>query len=342
MYHRALLTSLVLLVAACTPTATPTTTTTVTSTTAPALDPVEARYGYQPGQSVTYDVNVRQDITFDATGDSTDLGDETLPIDADLVSENLGTTTYAPEAVSGSTISLHISASFADTQVRGTVNGDTIDDLADGGVAVDLGRIQPVALTVMVDALGRVLDDGSAAQPMVGADVAALTGITNDLFSVPIGPEFPDRVLTTGDTWQTMSERPGQDGPIPVVGDSRVVDHRDGVLTVETQTTADAYLVDFSREFRDLFLAFSELEGADVPPELTEQLDQIAFRIAVQESVTTETAEFDLDRGLVTKSTKSTNVQLHMEFRAPDEGGEMRSFDIRLDVDQTAVFSLRN
>lgn len=342
MYQRALLTSLVLLAAACAPTATPTTTTPVSTTAAPASDPVQARYGYQPGQAVTYDVTVRQDITFDATGDAADLGDETLPIDADLVSENLGTTTYMPESASGSAITLHLSAAFSDTQIRGTVNGATIDDLTDGGVAVDLGQIQSVAVTVIVDSLGRIIDDGSEGEPMIGADVAALAGVTNELFSVPVGPEFPETAVTTGDTWQTMSERPGQAGPVPVVGDSRVIDHQDGTLTVETATTTEAYLVDFSEEFRDLFLAFSELEDADVPPELTEQLDQIVFRITVEESVTTETAEFDVERGLVTGSTKSSTVRLHMEFRAPDDDGELSSFQIRLDVEQTAVFSLQN
>lgn len=341
MYQRALLTSLVMLVSACTATATSSTTAAATTTTTLAPDPVQARYGYQPGEAVTYDVTVVQDITFDATGDADGLGDETLPIDADLVSENIGTTTYTPESASDSAITLHVAAAFADTQMRGAVNGETIDDLADGGVAVDLGRIQPVAVTVIVDTLGRILDDGSDGEPMVGVDVAALAGVTNDLFSVPIGPEFPDAAVTTEDMWQTISERPGQDGPIPVVGESQVIDHQRGALTVETETTTEAYVVDFSEEFRDLFLAFSELEGADVPPELAEQLDQIVFRITVEESVTTETAEFDVERGLVTTSTKSSTVRLHMEFQAPDDDGEMSSFEIRLDVEQTAVFSLR-
>ena len=343
MHQRALVVSLVLVVVACTPDTAPTTSSTIAPTTAaPAPDPVRARYGYTSGETVTYDVSARQDITFDATGDAADLGDATLPIDADLVSENVGTATYTADSPSDASITLQIAVAFADTQVRGTVNGDPIDDLADGGVAVDLGRIQPVALTVIVDRLGRILDDGLEAEPMVGADVAALTGITNDLFSVPVGPEFPDRTVTTGDTWETTSTRPGQTGPIAVISDSQVVDHRDGALTIETETTTDAYVVDFSQQFRDLFMAFSELEGAEVPAELTEQLNQIVFRIAVEGSVSAETATFDVDRGLVTHSTKSTSVRLHMEFRAPDDAGQLRAFDIRLDVGQTAVFSLRD
>lgn len=343
MYQRALLTTLVLLVASCTPATTSTTSTIVpTTTTVSAPDPVEARYGYEPGVSVIYDVSVRQDITFDATGDAADLGDETLPIDADLVSENIGTSTYTPEDVSGSSIRLLISAAFDETQVRGTVNGETIDDLADGGVAVDLGRIQPVTATVMVSAAGRILDNGADDAPMVGADVAALTGVTNDLFSIPVGPEFPDRALTAEDTWQTRSSRPGQNAPVPIVSDSRIVDHRGSAFIIESSTTADAYVVDFSQQFRDLFLSFSELDDAEVSPELSEQLDQIVFRITVEESIATETALFDIESGLVTDSTKQTTVSLHMQFRAPDDDGQMRSFDIRLDVDQTAVFSLRS
>ena len=344
MNHRALTTSLLLAVAACTPTSSAPSTTlpTTTTTTIPAPDPVEARYEFSAGDSLTYDVSASQNIMFDARGDAADLADETLPIDADLVSENTGSTTYTVESASGSTIAIHITATFDQTEIMGTVNGATIDDVTDGGVAVDLSRIQPVAVTVMIDSLGRLLDDGSDVPPTLGADIAALAGVTNDLFSVPVGPVFPDRAVTTGDTWQTSSERPGQQGPVTVTSRSEVTDHSSSALVVSTDTTTGAYSVDFSEQFRELFRAFSELEGEDVPPELTAQLEEILFRITVEESVTTEIAEFDVSRGVVRSSAKTSTLRLHMEFRAPDEDQQVRGFEILLDVEQTAVFSLRD
>ncbi|MFP5332887.1 MAG: hypothetical protein ACLGHX_11090 [Acidimicrobiia bacterium] len=329
-------------VAACTAATTPTTTTVSTTTTVPVPAPVEPSYGFAPGQAVTYDVSVRQDITFTAEGDAAGLGDETLPIDADVVSENVGTSVYTVTNASDSSVTLDITADFPETRVTGTVNGEPLGESGgEGGVASDLSRIQPVATTVVLDRRGTLVDDGATDLAATGADLAALAGLTNDLFSVPVGPAFPSRPIGLGDDWETIWERPGQDQTVTVASRSRVTEHTERRLVVESQTTTGAQSADFSQQFRDLFLAFAELD-TDIPPELEDQLDQIEFSIEAEPSTVIEVAAFDLERRMVSESTKTATLHLTMVFRAPDEDGEIRGFEIRLVVTQTAVFTLRS
>lgn len=342
MSLRALLLTLAFGVAACTPATTPTTVTVSAPSATSVPDPVEPTYGFATGQVVTYDVSVRQDITFTAAGDAAGLGDETLPIDADVVSENVGTSVYTVASASDSSVTLDITAEFPETRVTGTVNGDSLDgSRSEGGVASDLSRIQPVATTVVLDRRGTLVDDGATDLAATGADLAALAGLTNDLFSIPVGPAFPARPISLGDDWETTWERPGQDQALTVASRSRVTEHTESRLVIESETTTGAQTADFSQQFRDLFLAFAELD-TDIPPELEDQLDQIEFSIEAEPSTVTEVASFDLQRRMVSESTKVATLHLTMVFRAPDEEGEVRGFEIRLAVTQTAVFTLRS
>jgi hypothetical protein len=344
--RRVLTLALVTLLVACDSSAVPTTsasTATTSPTTTAPVRAMELAYGYAPGQSLRYDVMVNQDIAFTATGDAPGFGDAALPIDADLVTESVGHTTYAIEATPiPNTFAMDITARFPDTRVAGTVNRDTVDSLEEGGVEADLARIEPVDVSITVNEVGQVLDDEAENAKMLGADLAALTGLTNDLFTLPVGPAFErGSAVTLGDRWETESIHDGQDGPIAARSVSEVVDIVDGVFVIETTTVTEAYAVDFSAEFRDLFLAFAELEeGDDIPAEMRAGLDAIEFVIIVDESTTVEVAHFDPNDGVVRSSTKSSAMRLSMVFRAPDDSGETSGFEIALDLAQTAVFTL--
>lgn len=344
--RRAIALALGLLLAACDPSTATTTTRsaeTTSSTASDAAQSINLTYGYTPGQSLRYDVMVSQDITFTATGDAPGFGDASLPIDADLVTESMGHTTYAIEAgTSPGTFTIDIAALFPETRVAGNVNGDTVDSLEEGGVEADLARIEPVDVTIAVDDVGRILDDEFDNATVLGADLAALTGLTNDLFAVPVGPTFNrGSAVTIGDRWEIESSHDGQSGPVAARSGSQIIDIVDGVFVIETTTVTDTYQVDFSEEFRDLYLEFAELDEAEeIPLEVREGLEAIEFVITVDESSTVEVAHFNPADGLVTSSTKKSTMRLTMVFRAPDDSGETSGFEITLDFAQTAVFTL--
>jgi hypothetical protein len=224
----------------------------------------------------------------------------------------------------------------------GTVNGETVDNLEEGGVEADLARIDPVDVSVTVDAAGQVIDDGTEAPGVLGANLAALTGLTNDLFATPIGPIMArDPAVGIGDEWETMSTLEGQSGPVDVRSASRVIEVVDGLFIIETTTVTDAYTVDFSREFRDLAREFAEDEAeGELAPEVLDEIDSIEFVITVEEATTVEVAEFDPDRGVVRSATVTTGMRLAMVFRSPNEDGRIVGFDISLDIAQTANFDL--
>ncbi|MEX2423334.1 MAG: hypothetical protein WD990_05090 [Acidimicrobiia bacterium] len=344
--RRLLAIAFVALLVACNPSTATTTTGGATSTSSTSSEPVPARdlaYGYEAGQSLRYDVMVTQDITFTATGDAPGFGDASLPIDADLVTESQGHTTYAiEEGQSPDTFTIDIAARFPETRVAGSVNGDTVNSLEEGGVEADLARIEPVDVTIAVNEVGRILEDEFDDATVLGADLAALTGLTNDLFAVPVGPLFErGSVVTIGDRWETESSLDGKNGPVEARSESEITDIVDGVFVIETTTVTDTYQVDFSEEFRNLYLEFAELESdGEIPPEVRDGLDAIEFVITVDESSTVEVAHFDPSDGLVRSSTKTSATRLTMTFRAPDDSEETSGFEITLDLTQMAVFTL--
>lgn len=344
-FRRVLTFALLTLLVACDPSTATTTSRAVDPTSSPTSEPettAELTYGYEPGVSLSYDVMVTQDIAFTATGDAPGFGNASLPIDADLVTESSGSTTYAVGAgPSADVFTIDIAAQFPETRVAGTVNGESVDNLEEGGVEADLARIEPVDVTLTVNEVGRVLEDADDDGAMLGADLAALTGLTNDLFTVPVGPLFErETAVTVGDRWDVESSHDGQSGPVAARSVSEVLEISDGAFVIETTTVTDAYRVDFSSKFRDLFLEFAELEeGEEMPPQVEQRLEAIEFVITVDESSTVEVAHFDPDTALVDTSTKTTAMRLTMVFRAPDETGELSGFEITLDLAQTAVFT---
>ena len=307
-------------------------------------DPTELSYAYPADSTLAYEVTVSQNIAFDASGDAARFGDADLPIDADLVTESEGTTTYTiSDGPSTDTVSIDISARFPTTRVAGRVNGATVDNLEEGGVETDLARIDPVDATVIVGPTGREIEPDVDSTQVLGADLAALRGLTNELFASLVGPILaPGEEVGVGDTWETRWSHKGQSGPVNATSMSEIVDFTDGGFVIETRTTTDAYTVDFSRQFRDLFRNFAELEaeGEELPEDLLASLESIRFTISVDESTSVERAEFDIARGIIRSSTKSSTMRLSMVFRSPEDDGSLTGFEIALDIEQTAVFRL--
>ncbi len=313
-------------------------------TSAPASSPaISLAYGYEPGIAFTYDLAVSQEIAFDADGDAEGFGAVEFPIDADLITQSTGTTEYTIEDAPGAdAVLLTVEATMHSTEVTGTLNGEQVTSIEEGGIAADLARIDPVNVELTVTRLGRVIEYEDTDPRILGASLASLTGLANGLLAQPVGPVFGEEPVTAGDSWEVSDERGGPAGPLSVRSTSTVEEIVDGRYIIRTTTVAGGYVVDFSEQFRQLFLGFTDLEpDAEIPAELQEQLDSIEFSIAVAESITTEVIEFDPDSGLVVSSIRTTELQLTMTFRSPDETtGDVNGFDIGLDLSQTARFTL--
>jgi hypothetical protein len=345
MHRRALL-ALALVAAACSPAVDSTDNDLApsSSTTTPASPTaISLSYLYEPGTTLTYDLVVSQDIAFDADGGAEGFGEVEFPIDADLTTQSAGTAVYTiGDAPGNGTVSLTITAAMHSTEASGTLNDDEVTSIDEGGIAADLARINPVNVELTFSRLGRVMRGDEIDPQVLGASLASLTGLADDLLAQPIGPVFVEDPVAVGDSWEVSEERQGPNGPLPAHSVSTVEEVVDGRYVIRTTTIADGYVVDFSEQFRQLFLGFSDLEeGVEIPAEVQEQLESIEFSITVAESVTTEVVEFDPETGLVVSSIRTSELQLTMVFRSPDETtGDLNGFDIRLDLSQTARFTL--
>ena len=351
MRRRALLLVAALVAAACTtgsdtPESTTSATAAQTTTSGPSVaEPVALRYGHEPGDTLVYDVGVTQDIAFSADGDAPSFGEDELPIDADLVTESNAQLDFVfTDGTQDGSVRMTITGVVGDTRVAGTVNGEAVDNLEEGGVEADLARIDPVEASYVLNDRGEILESPETGMGVVGAELAALTGLTDDLLSSPLGPVFPvDRPLAPGDTWASTAVRRSASGSVEARSTSEVLSVDGAIHEIVTVTVTEAYETDLAEGFRDLFL---ELEGLDpdgeVPPEVAALLDEVVFRISVAEATTTTTIRFDAEAGVVRSAVRSTGMALTMEFRFPAaEDGALSGYELDLDLTQSATYELR-
>ena len=340
---------------------------TTTTTVAPADDasaallpsgsvpPPEAKvlaYAYEPDSSLTYRVDLDQQITMFADGDAEtmDSGEE-LPLDALLgvVGSSLMTYDVYPGPEQG-TYEVVITADFSDAEITGTVNGQSISDLDEGSLTGDLASLEPISTSVIIDEAGNVISDISADLDVFGSGLGELGGLATDELGRPVGPVFPtDQPLTVGDSWsETVTEEGPNGETISASVTYTVIDAQTigdaTTLVIEGLTETDAIDIDFTEFFRAFFEGFASLGGeedGELPPEMQEMLDQLEFRISIEPSSSVATTWFDPDSGLVRRVESESNVSMTMVFRGPDEAtGEVVGFEMEMTLVQDATIAL--
>jgi hypothetical protein len=296
-------------------------------------------YALAPGMVLVYDLELVQRLVLSTEGESAAVVDEDLPEEADLTITAPGRLTFTiSDGPDDETYRVDIEGEFGDVEVDGTADGEEVDDPSD---IEQLGAIQPVAATMVVDARGRVVDDPSAAAP---APAAPLSGLTGDL-SRFVGPVLPDGPVAEGDSWtDTHSELVLGDEPVErtVTGTLAALETNGGVETmvIETESRTSAAEVDLAEFFAEFLVALAE-ESADAPDDVDRMLEQLVFRILIEPATSGATTRFDAARGVVIGSTTSGSTRLSMEAALPDEEtGDIQRFDMRLDTDQTIEYSL--
>jgi hypothetical protein len=351
-----------------TTTAPPTTTTTTTeapATTAPlsarsASVPsgsVEApmasllSYRYQPDSTLAYALDLSQTIRMTADGDAEAMGEDELPIDADLA---LGAATVMTYEVypgpSPDTYEVVITAQFDDVSVSGTMNGEPVDELSGDDIASEIATLEPIETSVIVDAAGNIISGDGSELDFFGDSFGAVGGLATDELGRPIGPSFPtDRELTVGDTWTETTSEEGPNGEVFTSTTTHTVIDAQTIgdattLVIESVTETDAVDIDFSEFFRMMFEGFAGLggeEGGDLPPEMEEMLDQLEFSISIAPSTAVATTWFDPESGIVRRSEAISTVAIQMTFRAPDETtGELVGFEMQMEMEQTVTIAL--
>lgn len=349
-----LITLLLVLSTACTASADP-----VSETAGPAALSLgsgrafDTVYNYPAGTTLEYRLGVRQDISFTTTGDQTVLaGDDSLPDSGRVITDATTTIAYViSEESTADATTIDMSAFFEDPTTSAKVGDTELDPEVYDELTRALAAVQPIDFTVGVNDRNAVLTTGGlGGLDVLNGEVGALTSLSNNQLSRPLGPVFPeDRRVKLGQEWHTETSEEGPSGPIVVSTTYRVTEEIETetetenttVLVIESVTETDGFELDFSDVFQSLFADFASGQaGRELTESDLEQFSEVRFVINVQPSTGTAQTLFDVTAGRVVSSIQSSQVTLKWSVDTPDPSGGITGFELNLEIDQRADFTL--
>lgn len=316
---------------------------------APIDGRVAVGYDYRPGSVLTYALAITQDIRYEVSGDPSFLASASEPLPSEgRVTSRAGTEIhYAVDPTSNEqAATIEISAAFGEPEATAFAEGRRLDPEIYDELTRALAVIQPIDFTVGVNDRNAVLtSSGLGGLDVLSGEVGALTNLSNNQISRPLGPVFPEsRILGPGDEWTIDTVREAPSGPVvvsiayEVVGLTEIEGRPH--LTIASATQTDGFDLDFSEVFRSLFAGFAAgeegvpLEEADV-----EAFSDVVFAIAVEPSSGTAEYLFDVELGRVVSTSQQSIVRTRWLLRTPDEStGEASGFELVLDIDRRADF----
>ena len=321
------------------------TTTAIQSITPDAL---RLSYTLESGTTFEYEVGIDQQIDMSATGDASAMGDEEIPGDASI--HLTGTTTFSHSVAEGpkpDTYEITIKGDFTDLQITGTIDGEPIGqtDLP------DFAELEPIDVTIVVDDQGNIIPDDDMFDDAFGGGLGGF----GDLLAAPgmdpgrfVGPPFPDRPVTVGDSWSETIESPvfmGGDAIVTQI-DNEVMatDTIDGhvVLVIETTSTTSMIEFDLAQFFVGFFQAFIPDNATD---EEKAEIDAIAegfrFLFIIDETVSDMTTWFDAEAGYARRAEFSMSTSIVIDINMlDDETGEMVAFGMEMNIAQDVTYRL--
>lgn len=311
--------------------------------------PVEASYEYQPGSEIRYTLSVTQDISYQVVGDTAFLTStpDPLPEDGRVTSRATTEITYSvAEQSDGQAATIAISAVFPDPETMAWAEGELVDPEIYDELTRALAEIQPIDFIVGVNDRNAVLTTGGlGGLDVLAGEVGALTSLSNNQISRPLGPVFPEsRELDAGDRWTIETAREGPEGPVVVSTSYEVTSltEMEGSphLSIEAMTQTDGFELDFSDIFRSLFAGFAAGEDPVDESDLA-AFAEFVFAIGVQPSSGTAEYLFDADRKLVTSSLQESTVRMVWILQTPDPAdGDLSGFELDLEIRRRADFEL--
>lgn len=354
-----LITVLALVVASCGGVATEETTTTdppeTTTTVAEAPEAVQLSYALEAGQTLTYEVDMNQNIAMQIEGDPTALAEaegEDVPERMDIAVS--GTTTFTHSVAEGpepGTYEVTITGDFSNLEFSGTVDGEPITQ--NGEQLPDMAEMDPVDVTIIVDEQGNVITDESGMGDFLGSlggldmlnQLGPAAGAGTGQF---VGPPLTEGEVTVGDTWSETVEIPTVPGEEPIVTtiESEVVsaDDLDGVEVFVIETTTSTSTIDF--DLAELLVGFMT---AFVPEDATEEdlaemdalAEELRFAFSVDPQVAEMTSWFDYEAGLTRQAGFLNSTHMVMDINIPDDTtGELVEMGLDMTIDQDVTYRL--
>ena len=347
MRTRILIAAFALALAGCSSEAATTTTAanepTTTTTTQPSTPAAVLAYSYAAGDSYTYDISLAQHLTMttEVQGDPGMFGDAEAPGNVDVNTSIDGTVNYdLSEGPQADTTTLHISGTFDDVNVEGTVDGEPVTDSdVQSGTVPDLVEVPDT--TIVLDKYGRPVSVDGTTVPsdaqFFGDPFALFGGLTSGGLDQPFGPEFPDHALAVGDSW---TEEQSQDIPdtdqtvatsvtYTVTGTDTVDGH--DVMVIDFTATSSGAEVDLGQMFQALIEGFASM-GQDTST--TGPIPEIEFVVSIGETSGSGTYWFDQEAGIVRKVHQAYSIpmSMHMGIASSEGSG---STDVEMSIESS-------
>lgn len=338
--------ALLFTLAACagSPDTTSTTGTLPDNTTVPSSvpDAVALSYTLASGQVYVFEVDMEGSVEMTSTGDPDAMGEGDLPGEAAFQISGTAVITYevsdGPEA---GTFTVKITGDWSDLVFSGTVDGEPIDEDDPPGFA----DMDPVDVTIVVDANGRPIQEGSDGFDDLFGGFGAFEDLLSGGFNLGsfFGPPFSDGEVTVGDTWTETVDVPGMgDDVFTTEIRSRVArtESLGGVEVFVIDTVTDTPLIEFdlAEMIIGMFEAFLQFGNptAEELAEFYEMAEQIRFAFRIEPATTTMTTWFDNEAGITRQLEIDGSVSMAFDLAMPDEDtGEVAAFALELKTTQS-------
>lgn len=304
-----------------------------------------AAYTLRAGTTLTYQVDIAQDITMAVVGDMSTLGEEDFPGDSEV--SLTGSATFTQTVADGprpGTIEVRVTGEFTDLTVSGTVAGESVDEVPE---FADLG---PIDSTFVVDEKGRIIgSDAGLDDPLGGLmdpgalDPGTLPGLDPGRF---LGPELPDDAIGVGDGWETESELPGfgQD-PVVVTNSSTVTgsEEIDGIslLVIDTEVSTSRVEVDLGELLLGMFGAFTEDMEPEEAAQFDELLENLKFLMFIDGAMSDTTTWVDPTDGVVWQAESVASAGMGVDMSVPDgDTGDLIEGTVEMTLRQNLAYRL--
>ena len=317
---------------------------TTTTTTQPAEPAAVLAYSYAAGDSYAYDISLTQHLTMTTMveGDPGMFGGADAPGNVDVDTSVDGTVNYdLSEGPEADTTTMHISGTFDNVNVEGTVDGEPVTDSdVQSGTVPDLVEVPDT--TIVLDKYGRPVSVDGTTVPsdsqFFGDPFALFGGLTSGGLDQPFGPEFPDHALAVGDSWteEQSQDIPDTDQTVAMsvtytVTGTDTVDGHD-VTVIDFTATSSGADVDLGQMFQALIEGFASM-GQDTSS-TTDPIPTIEFVVSIGESSGSGTYWFDQEAGIVRKvhQTYSIPMSMHMGISSSEGSG---STDVEMSIESS-------
>lgn len=305
---------------------------------APGVGAAMLRYGYDPGERLSYDVDQVLDMRMTADGGGAAVG----AFDADMIMDVTQRLDYRiDEGPQPDTIEVTIDQRITDGSATMTAMGQT--------EFLTLAELGPMAsrITLVLDATGGLVEiavDGRALPTDLFGDFPGL-GMGSMAQPGHLGPEFPDRPVGLGDRWVTQGSSDTMGFEFFQRTENEITDFEeiDGRRTMRVDSVVTIAPIDMS--FDDLMDAAMTAGSAMDPSIDAAQMDAamemfdslgIEMNIHMDEIRMDMVSWFDPTDGIVVRLEFTSPMTMELAMKGIPDAGDI-TMSMKMDIEQTMV-----